>query len=49
MHYLRILSPLLQLVFGMAKLDGILILVNFLCAECEHTDVNWDDGLCPVS
>ena len=47
--YLSLLSYLLQLIFGKAELDGVLVWIDFPCAECRHADVNKDDGLAPVS
>jgi len=36
------------LILGKAELDGIQILVNFLCAERVHADVNKDDDFCSI-
>ena len=47
--YLCLPSPLLQLILSKAKLNGVLILVNFLCAECGHADVNRDDDFNSIS
>jgi len=42
-------SPLLQLILGKAKLDGVVILINSFCAERGHADVNRADGLHPIA
>jgi len=47
--YLSFFSFFLRLILGKADLDDILVLIDFLCAECRHAYINRDDGFCPVS
>jgi len=44
-----LLLSLFQLILGKIELDGVLVLIDFPCAECGHADIDKDDGLHSIS
>ena len=47
--YLCLLSPLFQLFLGETEFNGVLIVVNLCCIECEHAYVDRNDGFRTLS
>jgi len=38
-----------RIILYQLELSDILLLIDFLHAQCRHADVDWDHGLHPIS